>query len=63
MAMSAQDVAELALIDLAFAQAEIRASKIASPELHRALRHIESASENLKILAPDFDDPSPPDGA
>jgi hypothetical protein len=63
MAMSVEYVVELALIDLAFAEAEIKASMIAAPEIERALRHIEEAIENLKRLAPGFDDPTPTNGA
>ncbi len=49
--------AEMALINLAFAQAEITASGIRSNSIMTALEHIQKATLNLKTLAPDFDYP------
>ena len=63
MAVRPEYIAELALIDLAFALAEIRTSRVSSPEIQRALGHIENAVENLKTLVTDFDDSTPIDGA
>jgi hypothetical protein len=54
MAMNAEYAVELALIDLAFAQAEIKASRVTSPEIERALDHIEEAIANLKKTFPGF---------
>ena len=59
MAVRAEYVAELALIDLEFAQAEIRTSRNTSPEIVRALRHIEEAMEHLRRLVPGYDDTTP----
>jgi hypothetical protein len=55
--MSAESTAEMALINLAFAQAELELSGASSAPVMSAMDHISKAISNLKRLAPGFDCP------
>lgn len=57
MAMSAEYITEMALINLAFAEAEIMASGVSSDPIIRALDHVRQAMSSLKRITPRFDYP------
>ncbi len=57
MAMSAEYVAEIALINLSFAMAELEMAGTANPSVIGAMEHVGRAISNLKRLAPNFDGP------
>ena len=55
MKMNAETVAEIALIDLHFARAEVIANGRMNRPLRRAIEHIDEAIAKLGMLAPHFD--------